>query len=125
MKVRNFALGSLLAGALAIAGSGAASANMTWCVSDPPIQIVTPGGHTMVVNNLVYLPPQALHLKNRITDDATAVSNGHGGTLVTVHVHVPSSAGRAHVVSSANRFQVSTQQDGEATITLYLDVPLT
>ena len=125
MKVRNFALGSLLAGALAIAGSGGASANMTWCVSDPPIQIVTPGGHTMVVNNLVYLPPQALHLKNRITDDATAVSNGHGGTLVTVHVHVPSSAGRAHVVSSANRFQVSTQQDGEATITLYLDVPLT
>jgi hypothetical protein len=78
-----------------------------------------------VVNNLVYLPPQALHLRGLITDDATAVSNGHGGTLVTVNVHVPASAGRAHVVSSANRFQTSTQQDGEVTITLYLDVPLT
>jgi hypothetical protein len=122
MKFRNVALAGLLAGALLIGGAGAASANIAWCVSDPPIQLVTPGGHTFVVNNMVYLPPQALHLKNQITDDATAVSNGHGGTRVTVHVHVP---WRAHVVSSANRFQVSTQGDGETTITLYLDVPLT
>jgi hypothetical protein len=122
MNFRNIALAGLLAAALLIGGAGAASANIAWCVSDPPIQLVTPGGHTVVVNNMVYLPPQALHLKNQITDDATAASNGHGGTLVTVHVHVP---GRAHVISSANRFQVSSQGDGETTITLYLDVPLT
>jgi hypothetical protein len=125
MKFRSVLLGGLLAGTLFVAGSGEASANVAWCISDPPILVVTPGGHYIVVNNMVYLPPQALHLKNRITDDASATSNGRGGTLVTVHVHVPATAGRAHVISSENRFRLSAQQDGQTTITLYLDVPLT
>lgn len=125
MKFRNVVLGGVVAGTVLLAGSGAASANVAWCISDPPIQVVTPGGHYLVVNNMVYLPPQALHLKNRITDDATATSNGRGGTLVTVHVHLPATAGRAHVITSENRFRLSAQQDGDTTITLYLDVPLT
>jgi len=125
MKFRNVLLGGLLAGTLFIAGSGAASANVAWCISDPPIQLVTPGGHYIVVNNMVYLPPQALHLKNQITDEATATSDGAGGTLITVHVHVPATAGRAHVISSENRFRTTMQRDGDTTITLYLDVPLT
>jgi len=125
MKFRSAVLGGLLAGTLFVAGSGAASANVAWCISDPPILLVTPGGHNIVVNNVVYLPPQALHLKSQITDDATAVSDGAGGTLVTVHVHVPATAGHAHVVSTENRYKVSTQRDGETTITLFLDVPLT
>jgi len=125
MKFRSVLLGGLLAGTLFVAGSGAASANMVWCISDPPIQLVTPGGHYIVVNNMVYLPPQALHLKNQITDEATATSDGAGGTLITVHVHLPATAGRGHVVSSENRFRVSAERDGNTTITLYLDVPLT
>ena len=125
MKFRSVLLGGLLAGTLFIAGSGAASANVAWCISDPPIQLTTPGGHYIVVNNMVYLPPQALHLKNQITDDATATRDGAGGTLITVHVHLPAKAGRAHVISSENRFRLSTQKDGNATVTLYLDIPLT
>jgi hypothetical protein len=125
MKFRSVLLGGLLAGTLFVGGSGAASANMVWCMSDPPIQLVTPGGHYVVVNNMIYLPPQALHLKNQITDDAVATSDGKGGTFITVHVHVPATAGRAHVISSENRFQTTTQRDGDSTITLYLDIPLT
>lgn len=124
MKARSVTFAGLLACAMLVAGQGVASANMAWCLSDPPIQVVTPGGHYLVVNNLVYLPPSALHLKNQIYDDASAAPDGRGGTLITVHVHVPSSVS-AHVVSSENRYQVSTQKDGATVITLYLDVPTT
>lgn len=124
MKARSVTFGALLACALMVAGQGVASANMAWCLSDPPIQVVTPGGHYLMVNNLVYLPPSALHLKNQIYDDAVVAPDGKGGTLITVHVHVPASV-NAHVVSSENRYQVSTQRDGVSTITLYLDVPTT
>jgi hypothetical protein len=53
-----------------------------------------------------------------------ATPDGKGGTLITVHVHVPASV-NAHVVSSENRYQVTTQRDGATVITLYLDVPTT
>lgn len=120
MKARSVVAAVLLGGALLAASGGAASANMVWCMEDPPIQVVTPGGHNLTVNNMVYLPPYAVHLKGSITDDASTAPDGRGGTLITVHVHVPTSA---HVVSSEYRYQVSSQKDGSSVITLYLDVP--
>ena len=120
MKGRSVALGGLLAGVMLVGGSAVASANMAWCLSDPPIQVTTPGGHNLMVNNQVYLPPSAKHLKGQITEDATAQADGHGGTLITVHVHVPE---QAHVVSSENRFRLSDQGDGDSVVTLLLDVP--
>ena len=125
MKVKSVVLGGLLAGVLFIAGSGEGSANMTWCMSDPPIQVVTPGGHYLVINNVVYLPPSALHLKNKVWDEAVATPNGRGGTHITVYVHVPDTAGRAHVISSSYRYRVATQEDGVSTIRLDMDVPTT
>ena len=122
MKARSVVAAVLLGGALLAASGGAVSANMVWCLDDPPIQVVTPGGHNLTVNNMVYLPPYAVHSKGSITDDASAAPDGKGGTLITVHVHVPTSA---HVVSSEYRYQVSSQKDGSAVITLYLDVPTT
>jgi len=121
MKARSWVVGALLGGAMLFGGGGEASANMAWCVTDPPIQVVTPGGHYLVVNNLVYLPPYAMHLKDQISDDANAQPDGRGGTLITVYVHVPA---HSHVVSSDNRYRVTTQQDGSVLITLYLDVPI-
>ncbi|SRR5260370_4989581 len=121
MKTRSVVVGVLLAGVMVVAGEGVASANMTWCVSDPPIQVVTPGGHNLVVNNQVYLPPYAMHLKDDITDGAVVQPDGRGGTLITVYVHVPA---HSHVVSSENRYHFSTQGDGTSLITLHLDVPI-
>lgn len=122
MKARSVVAAVLLGGALLAASGGAVSANMVWCLEDPPIQVVTPGGHNLTVNNMVYLPPYAVHLKGTITDDASAAPDGRGGTLITVHVHVPAPA---HVVSSEYRYQVSSQKDGSTVVTLYLDVPTT
>lgn len=98
-----------------------------WCLTDPPIQLVTPGGHNITVNNMVYLPPMYRHAEREITDAASAVPDGYGGTLVTVNVWNPSGVSQGHVVSSNNRYQVSSEASGEggAVLTLYLDVPTT
>jgi len=115
-------MGGLLAGVMLMATSVAASANFVWCMSDPPVQVVTPGGHALTVNNQVYLSAAARHLMNNVTDTASAAADGHGGTLVTVHVFVP---GAAHVVSSVYRYGLSAANDGSGVVTLTLDVPIT
>ncbi len=126
MKKR-LVVGTLAAGLMLVAGQATASANVVWCGSDPPIELVTPGGHHITVNNMVYLPPMDLHVLRQITDGASAAPDGHGGTLVTVHVRIPSGVSQAHVVSSENRYQVSSGADavGGVVVTLYLDVPTT
>jgi hypothetical protein len=122
LKARSVVAGVLVAGAMLLASQVSASANVAWCVSDPPIQVVTPGGHYLTVNNQVYLPPYAMHLKNKIHDTAFATRDSGGGTLITVHVFVPE---HAHVVSSEYRWQVSDTGDGSSVVTLYLRVPIT
>lgn len=111
-------------GGMLLSGAGTASANVAWCIADPPVQVVTPGGTNLTVNNLVWLPPSALHLKNQTWDQATAAPDGTGGTRVTVTVHLPAGVG-AHVESSEYRYRVSTQGNGWNAVTLYLDVPTT
>src|SRR5260370_323220 len=122
MKARSVVAAVLLGGALLAASGGAVSANMVWCLEDPPILVVTPGGHNLTVNNMVYLPPYAVHLKGDITDAPTPAPPATTHTPSTVHVHVPTSA---HVVSTEYRYQVSAQNDGSSVITLYLDAPTT
>jgi hypothetical protein len=122
MKARSVVAGGIVAVAMLLAAQASASANVAWCVSDPPIQVVTPGGHNLTVNNQVYLPPYAMHLKRSIQDTASASRDSSGGTLITVNVFVPA---HAHVVSSENRWQVSDIRDGSSVVTLYLHVPIT
>ncbi len=125
MGKRVVVVGALAAGLFAVAGQGAASANVMWCVSDPPVQVVTPGGQNLVVNNMVYLSVADRHYASLITDDAVAAPDGRGGTLITIHVYVPSAVHGAFTVSSDNRYKVSTSGGGTAgtVITLHLDVP--
>ncbi len=125
MKKR-LVVGTLAAGMMLVAGPATASANVAWCLSDPPIQLVTPGGHNIAVNNMIYLPPMYRHVMSQVTDGASAKPDGHGGTLVTVNVRIPSGVSQAHVVSSENRYQVSSEAGGEGgvVVTLYLDVPI-
>ena len=120
MNARKVVAAAIAVGAMFAVGSGSASANLAWCVSDPPVHVVTPGGNHLTINNQVYLPVSARYLKKQITDDASATPDGAGGTLVTVHVYVPVPA---HVVSYEHRYHLSTEGDGNSVITLYLDVP--
>jgi hypothetical protein len=118
---------AVIAAALSFAGVAPASAMVLWCESDPPIQLVTPAGTNITVNNQIYVPRYDMHLSTHFPASATAVANGHGGTLITVHVQVTSGVSFAHVVSSANRFQVSSPGDGTGgtVVTTYLNVPIT
>ena len=125
MKARSavvVGLGGLLAGVMLMATSVAASANLVWCMSDPPVQVVTPGGHVLTVNNQVYLSASALHMMDTVSDTASAAPDGRGGTLVTVQVFVP---GAARVVSSVYRYGISAVKYGSTVVTLTLDVPIT
>lgn len=125
MRTRSVALSSALAGALFVLGQGVASANVVWCIADPPVQVISPSGQTLTVNSSVYLPLGAQHLKSLVTEQATAVPDGGGGTLIIVQVHVPEGIPGAEVVASENRFGVTDSQYGEGgtTVTLHLDVP--
>jgi hypothetical protein len=77
---------------------------------------------------MIYLSPIDRHVISQITDGATAVPDGRGGTVVTVHMYIPSSAHGASVVSSNFRYEVtdtSATRNGGVTLTLTLDVPTT
>jgi len=128
MSKRVVVLGALAAGLLVLGGQGAASANVAWCLSDPPIQVVTPGGHNLLVNNMIYLSPIDRHIAYLITGDAATAPDGKGGTLITVHVNIPAGAHGANVVSSNFRYEVEDSDGtpvGGTTLTLTLDVPTT
>ena len=118
---------AVIAAALSFAGVAPASAMVLWCEADPPVQLVTPAGTNITINNQIYVPWYDMHLSTHFPASATAVSDGHGGSLITVQVHVSSGVSFAHVVSSANRFQVSSSGDGTGgtVVTTYLDVPIT
>src|SRR5258708_9392307 len=126
MSKRVLVLGALAAGVLVMGGQGVASANVVWCLSDPPIQVVTPGGHYLSVNNMIYLSPVDLHIASQIWADASTAKDGKGGTLITVHVYIPEAAHGANVVSANYRYDVAdsgaTRADGTV-LTMTLDVP--
>ncbi len=126
MSKRVFVLGALASGLLVFGGQAAGSANVMWCLSDPPIQVVTPGGHYLSVNNMIYLSPVDRHIARQITDDATAAPDGRGGSLITVHVHIPAGAHGAGVVSNNYRYRVAQSggtSGGGIVLTFKLDVP--
>lgn len=125
MLGRKLAFGTLVAACMLVVGQGAASANVMWCLSDPPIQVVTPDGRYVMVNNQVYVPPAAVHLKGAITDSAVATPDGSGGTLITVRTFIPAGMTAAQVVSSENRYGISDLKYGAGgtTVTTYLDIP--
>jgi hypothetical protein len=114
-------LGGLLAGVMLVATSAVASANVVFCEADPPVQLVTPGGSYLTVNNQVYLPAGSQLLMREVTDEVSARADGKGGTLITVNVFVPV---EAYVVSSVNRFGISAAKKGRNVVTIFLDVPI-
>jgi hypothetical protein len=125
--VRILPAAAVIAAALSFAGVAPASAMVLWCESDPPVRVITPGGANLTVNNMIYVPRFEMHLNTHFPASATTASDGHGGTLITVHVQVAFGVSYAHIVSSENRFQVASPGDGTGgtVVTTYLDVPRT
>jgi hypothetical protein len=126
MKARGVVLALAAVGGMLLFGAGSASANIAWCIFDPPIQVVTPGGTTLTVNNTVWLPASAETLKDQVWDEASAepARDGGGGAVITVTVHLPAGV-QAHVTSSVDQFQASDDADGVTKLILHLQVPIT
>ncbi|HXN91158.1 MAG TPA: hypothetical protein VN906_06705 [Candidatus Sulfotelmatobacter sp.] len=122
MKAKSLMVALAAVVAMLLFGSGTASANVAWCIFDPPAHVVTPGGTHITVNNTVWLPQSAADQKDQVWDEASAQSDGSGGTLISVTVHLPDGVA-SHVVSTVHRFHVSTEADGQTSVFLYLDVP--
>ena len=127
MKLTRILPAAMIAAVLSMAGGTAASAHVVFCMYDPPVQVVTPGGHYLTVNNTIYLPPYERHVAAHFAATATATADGHGGTLINVRVNVASGVSSAHVVASVQRFQVSSDGGGSGgtVVSLDLDVPST
>lgn len=125
MRVRRVVLGAMAAGSMVLAGQAAASANIAWCVDDPPVQVQSPAGTNLVVNTQVYVPQPEVHLVRQVTDSAVSSPDGAAGTLVTVSVSLPHGVTTAKVVASVNRYNVSATATGTGgeTVILYLVVP--
>jgi hypothetical protein len=125
VRMKSSVVASLAAVGMLGLGQVAASANMVWCLSDPPLQVVSPGGQALTVNTTVYLPLHSERLQSSIAEGATAAPDGTGGTLITVSVWIPDAVSSARVVSSENKYKVSAQGwgTGGTVVTLYLDVP--
>jgi hypothetical protein len=123
--IRILPAAAVMAAAFSFAGVTPASAMVLWCESDPPIQVVTPAGANLTVNNMIYVPRFDVHLVTHFPGSATTQPDGRGGTLITVRVQVAWGVSFAHVVSSENRFQVTSPGDGTGgtVVTTYLDVP--
>jgi len=126
MKAQRFALAATMAALLGLAAQVPASANLAWCVYDPPVQVESPEGQNLTVNTYVYyLSSSSRQVAWKVTSDATVASNAYGGTTITVNVYVPAGAGRVHVVAINQRYKVSEEQDGfgGSVMTFTLDVP--
>lgn len=75
---------------------------------------------------MIYLSPVDRHIAKQITAGASAAADGKGGSLITVHVYIPSGAHGASVVSSNYRYRVTKSgatRDGGTVLTMTLDVP--
>jgi hypothetical protein len=112
-RIRGFGL----AIAAAVAGLAlGATPGMAWssfCEDDPPVQVVTPAGHNVTVNNFLIYQRQDRRLMRHATLYGTATPAGPGHTLVVIHVLTPTGGeGGIHVNSKTERFETTTFADG-------------
>jgi hypothetical protein len=123
MKLKTVLASAAVACGLTVASTGGVAANVMWCVGDPPLQMSSPSGTNFTVNTQFYTTDSKQHLSQQLTEEVTTVSDGHGGTLVTVEVFGP--AGESiTVVASVNKYKVSAQASGTGDVIVQLDVPV-
>ena len=125
VKARSVVAGVMAAGALVVGGAVSASANILWCMDDPPVQVQTPSGSNLTVNVSVAVPQHQVKYINDVKVTTTTAPDGAGGSLITLNVAVPATISVAKVSVSVNKFKVTDAATvpGGATTTLHLDVP--
>jgi hypothetical protein len=125
MKARSVVVGALAAGVMVVGGAGSASANIAWCMADPPVQVQTPAGANMTVNLTVSVNPREARFIKNVVSTSVTQPDGAGGTLITVRVAVPATITVAHVTASVSRYTISDSATvlGGSSTTLHLDVP--
>ena len=126
MKAKRVVGGVAAAGAMLMASALSASANIAWCIDDPPVQVQTPAGANLTVHTSVSVPSNEAKYIKGVAVVATTASDGAGGTMVTVFVTVPATIHVAKVAASVQKYKVysaSVTVAGGGSGTLVLDVP--
>jgi len=118
-------VGAVIAGVISVGGASSASANILWCIDDPPVQVQTAAGTNLTVGVSVAVPQGQAKYINSVGVQATSAPDGAGGTMIAVNVNVPSTISVAQVTAGMKKYKVSTSATvpGGTAATLYLDVP--
>jgi hypothetical protein len=122
-RLRAVLAGAAVAGGLTVATAAGASANIMWCVGDPPLQMSSPSGTNFTVGTQIYTTGSKQHLAQQLTEEVVSTPDGNGGTLVTVTVFGPA-AQPITVVAAVQKYKVSAQASGIGTVNVTLDVPV-
>jgi len=123
VKFRTMLAGGAVACGLMVASTAGASANVMWCVGDPPVQMSSPAGTNFTVSTQIYTTGDKQHLSQLVDEIVTSSPDGHGGTLVTVEIQGPSGQPMT-VIASVNKFKVSGKASGTGDVVVTLDVPV-
>lgn len=112
-RIRRWSLSLLVVGAALGVSASPAGAWSSFCEDDPPVQVVTPAGHNLTVNNWVYYSAQDRRLMRQSTFYGTTYPAGPGHTLVVVHMITPyGGAGSIQVTSRTERFGTQAATSG-------------
>ena len=126
MKARSVVVGVVASGAMLFAGASGASANISWCLEDPPVQVQTASGSNLTVNTAVSVPQFQAKYIGDVVIDAVTQSDGAGGTLITLYVSVPTTISVAKITATVKKYKVITESTtiaGGGSAVLQLDVP--
>lgn len=125
MKPRSVFAGVAAVVAMLVGGAVSASANLLWCMDDPPVQVNTPAGTNLTVNVQIAVPQDQAKLISSVAVTTVTAPDGSGGTLITVTAAVPTTIRAANITAAVKKFKVtdSATVPGGGTTTLHLDVP--
>jgi hypothetical protein len=125
MKARSVVVGVAAAGAMVFGSAMGASANISWCLEDPPVQVQTASGTNLTVNTAVSVPQFQAKYIGDVVIDAVTQPDGAGGTLITLYVSVPTSISVAKISATVKKYKISdyTTVAGGGSAVLHVDVP--
>ena len=112
-RIRRWSLSLVVVGAAFGMSASPVGAWSSFCEDDPPVQVVTPSGHNLTVNNWVYYSAQDRRLMRQAMFYGTTYPAGPGHTLVVIHMITPSGGdGLIQVTSRTERFGTQTAASG-------------